>query len=69
MEVGGLLPIELTAHSAAVLGGSEPLEAVVNELRVLLVEVLMGHDIGGTGVHFATTHLQKANQGRIRPAA
>lgn len=58
MEVGGLLPVELAAHRAAVLGGAEPLEAVVDQLRVLLVEVLVGHDVGGAGVHLAAAHLR-----------
>lgn len=45
MEVRGLLAVELTADGAAVLGGAEPLEAIVNQLGVLLVEVFVGHDI------------------------
>lgn len=57
MEVRRLLPVELAAHCAAVLGGAEPLEAVVDELGVLLVEVLVGHHVGGAGVHLAAAHL------------
>lgn len=72
MEVRGLLPVELAAHRAAVLGGAEPLEAVVDQLRVLLVEVLVSHDVGGAGVHLAAAHLHSA-EGRAqrcrRPAA
>lgn len=55
----GLLPVELAAHRPAVLGGPEPLEAVVDELGVLLVEVLVGHDVRGAGVHLAAAHLQE----------
>lgn len=53
-----LLPVELAAHRAAVLGGAEPLEAIVDELGVLLVEVLVGHHVGGAGVHLAAAHLR-----------
>lgn len=45
VEVCGLLSVELTVSRAAVLGGPEALEAVIDELGVLLVEVLMGHDV------------------------
>lgn len=45
MEVCGLLPVELTSDCSAVLGGSKSLEAVVDQLGVLFVEVFMGHDI------------------------
>lgn len=62
MEVRGLLPVELAAHRPAVLGGPEPLEAVVDELGVLLVEVLVGHDVRGAGVHLAAAHLQERAQ-------
>ena len=58
VEVGGLLPVELALHRATVLGGAEPLEAVVDQLGVLLVEVLVGHDVRGAGVHLVTAHLQ-----------
>lgn len=58
MEVRCLLPVELAANRAAVLSGTEPLEAIVDELGVLLVEVLMGHDVRGAGVHLAAAHLQ-----------
>lgn len=58
MEVCCLLPVELAAHCAAVLSGTKPLEAIVDELGVLLVEVLMGHDVRGAGVHLAAAHLQ-----------
>lgn len=61
MEVGGLLPIELAVHRATVLGGAEPLEAIVDQLGVLLVEVLMGHDIRGTGVHLIAAHLHSTD--------
>lgn len=45
VKVSGFLPVELAFHSAAVLRGTEPLEAVVDELCVLLVKVLMGHHV------------------------
>lgn len=45
VEVCGLLSVELAVGCATVLGGSEALEAVVDELGVLLVEVLVGHHI------------------------
>lgn len=57
MEVRRFLPVELAAHRAAVLGGAEPLEAIVDELGVLLVEVLVGHHVRGAGVHLAAAHL------------
>lgn len=58
MEVRCLLPVELAANRATVLSGTKPLEAIVDELGVLLVEVLMSHDVRGAGVHFAAAHLQ-----------
>lgn len=58
MEVCCLLPVELAANRAAVLSCTKPLEAIIDKLGVLLVEVLMGHDVRGAGVHFATAHLQ-----------
>lgn len=66
VEVRRLLPVELAAHSAAVLGGAEPLEAVVDQLRVLLVEVLVSHDVGGAGVHLAAAHLRSGERGEWR---
>lgn len=62
MEVRCLLPVELAANRAAVLSGTKPLEAIVDELGVLLVEVLMGHDVGGAGVHLAAAHLQMESE-------
>lgn len=59
MEVCRLLSVKLTADRAAVLSGAESLEAVVDQLGILFVEVLVGHDIGGAGVHFAAPHLQR----------
>lgn len=59
VEVGGLLPIELAFHSATVLSGAEPLEAIIDKLGVFLVEVLMGHDIRGAGIHLVASHLQQ----------
>lgn len=58
MEVCGLLPIELAVGCATVLSGSEALEAVVNELGVLLVEVLVSHHVRCACVHLVTAHLQ-----------
>ena len=54
----GLLPVELAVGRAAVLGGTEALEAVVDELGVLLMEVLMGHHVRRACVHLVTAHLQ-----------
>lgn len=64
VEVGGLLPVELTAHSPTVLSGAEPLEAIVYQLCVLLMEVLMSHDIGGASVHLVTAHLVEIGKGK-----
>lgn len=64
VEVCGLLPVELTSDRAAVLGGSESLEAVVDQLGVLFVEVFMGHDIRGAGVHLAAPHLRSRDEAR-----
>lgn len=58
MEVRCLLPVELAANRATVLSGTKPLEAIVDELGVLLVKVLVGHDVRGAGVHLAAAHLQ-----------
>lgn len=68
VEVGGLLAVELTAHSPAVLSGAEPLEAVVYQLCVLLMEVLMSHDIGGASVHLVTAHLMETGKGKNKGA-
>ncbi|KGL76515.1 hypothetical protein N309_13332, partial [Tinamus guttatus] len=57
MEVSGFLPIELALHGAAILRGTEPLKAIIDKLRVLLVKVLMGHHIRGARVDLVTTHL------------
>lgn len=45
VEVCSLLPVELTRNCATVLGGTKSLEAVVDQLGVLFMEVFMGHDI------------------------
>ena len=58
MEVCSLLPIELTPDRATILSGTKSLEAVVDQLGVLFMEVFMGHDIRGAGVHLAAAHLQ-----------
>lgn len=58
VEVCGLLPVELAVGRATVLGGSEALEAVVDELGVLLVEVLVRHHVGRARVDLVTAHLQ-----------
>ena len=58
VEVGGFLAVELALHRPTILGGSEPLEAVVDQLGVLLVEVLVSHDIRGAGVHLVAAHLR-----------
>lgn len=58
MEVCGLLPVELAVGRATVLSGSEALEAIVDELGVLLVEVLVGHHVRCARVHLVTAHLQ-----------
>lgn len=58
VEVCGLLPIELAVGCATVLRGSEALEAVVDELGVLLVEVLVRHHIRRAGIDLVTAHLR-----------
>ncbi|KFW85028.1 hypothetical protein N305_00898, partial [Manacus vitellinus] len=60
VKVSGFLPIELALHSATVLRGTEPLEPVVDELSVLLVEVLVGHHVRGARVDLVTAHLPQA---------
>ncbi|KFV18348.1 hypothetical protein N340_09074, partial [Tauraco erythrolophus] len=60
VKVSGFLPIELAFHSAAVLRGAESLKPVIDELRVLLVKVLMGHHIRGACIDLVTTHLPQA---------
>lgn len=62
MEVGGLLSVELTVHSTAVLCGTEPLEAIVDQLCVLFVEVFMSHDIRRAGVHLVAAHLMEMGE-------
>lgn len=63
VKVSGFLPVELAFHSAAVLRGTEPLKPIVNELRVFLVKVLMGHDVRGACIDLVTTHLAQAKTG------
>lgn len=65
VEVCGLLPVELAVGCATVLSGPEALEAVVDELGILLVEVLVGHHIRRARVHLVTAHLrgQSGSQG------
>lgn len=58
VEVCCLLPIELTAYRATVLSGTKSLEAVIDQLGILFMEVFMGHNIRGAGVHLAAAHLQ-----------
>lgn len=65
MEVCRLLPVELTSDRATVLSRAKPLEAIVDQLGVLFMEVFMGHDIGGAGVHLAAAHLQKQSQSMV----
>lgn len=57
VEVRGFLSVELAVSRAAVLGGSEALEAIVDELRIFLVEVLVRHHVGRACVHLVTAHL------------
>lgn len=45
VEVRGLLAVELTPDCATVFSGAESLEAIIDQLGILLVEVFMGHDI------------------------
>lgn len=45
VKVCSLLPIELTPDCATVFSGAESLEAIIDQLGILFVEVLMGHDI------------------------
>lgn len=65
VKMSGFLPVELAFHSATVLRGTEPLKPVVDELRVFLVKVLMGHHVRGACVDLVTTHLPQAKQGVI----
>lgn len=45
VEVCSLLPVELTPDSAAVLSGTKSLEAIIDQLGILFMEVFMSHDI------------------------
>lgn len=63
VKVSGFLPVELAFHSATVLCGTEPLKPVVDELRILLVKVLMGHHVRGACIDLVTTHLPQAKTG------
>lgn len=63
VKVSGFLPVELAFHSAAVLRGTEPLKPVIDELRVLLVKVLMGHHVRSACIDLVTTHLPQAKTG------
>lgn len=65
MEVCCLLPVELTTDCATVLSGTKSLEAVIDQLGVLFMEVFMGHNIGGAGVHLAAAHLQAKGKARL----
>lgn len=67
VEVRGLLPIELAVGRAAVLGGSETLETIVDELGVLLMEVLVGHHVRRARIHLVTAHLQRPEGKSGRP--
>lgn len=68
MEVCGLLSVELAVCRAAVLGGSEALEAVVDELGVLLVEILVSHHVRRACVDLVTSHLRRP-EWRLRRAS
>lgn len=57
MEVGGLLPVELAPNRPTILSGPEPLEAIVDQLCIFLMEVLMSHDIRSACVHLVAAHL------------
>lgn len=45
MEVCSLLSIELAPDCAAVLSGTKSLEAIIDQLGILFVEVFMSHDV------------------------
>lgn len=45
VKVCSLLSVELTTDCATVLSCTESLEAIVDQLGVLFMEVFMGHDI------------------------
>lgn len=45
VEVCSLLPVELTPDCATVLSCTESLEAIVDQLGILFMEVFMGHDV------------------------
>ena len=62
VEVCCLLPVELTPDCAAVLSGTKSLEAIVDQLGVLFMEVFVGHDVRGAGVHLAAAHLQSEDK-------
>lgn len=62
VKMSGFLPVELAFHSATVLRGAEPLKPVVDELRVLLVKILMGHHVRGARIDLVTAHLAQAKQ-------
>lgn len=57
MEVGGLLPVELARNRTTILGGAKPLEAIVDQLCIFLMEILMSHDIRRARVHLVAAHL------------
>ena len=58
VEVCGLVAVERAAGYAAVLGRPETLEALVDQRHVLLVEVLVGQDVGRAGVDLAAAALR-----------
>ena len=65
VEMSGLLAVELTLDCPTVLCGTEPLEAIVDQLRILLVEVLMGHHVRGAGVYLVASHLGDKTSVRV----
>ena len=61
MEVCGALAVEGAGLGAAVFGGAEPLEALLNDGRVLAVVVRVHLSVGGGDVYLVTARLQKGN--------
>ena len=61
VEVRGALAVEWAGLGAAVFGGAEPLEALLNDGRVLAVVVRVHLRVGGGDVYLVTARLQKGN--------
>ncbi len=62
VEVGGALPVEGAGRVAAVLGGAEALEPLLDDGQVLLVVVAVHLHVRCTHVHFAAAGLKHAHK-------